>query len=113
MTKAVRASSDVIIRTSNLEQATRFYSQVLGLPLAHSSAQLVGLDAGAFRLYLESGPDHGPVFEFLVPDLRAAKQRLLAAGCTLVEEDPQVPRCYLRDPYGLVFNIAERAPLIA
>jgi len=38
--------------------------------------------------------------------------RVLAAGCALVEEDPAVPKCYLRDPFGLVFNI-EQSPLIA
>jgi predicted enzyme related to lactoylglutathione lyase len=112
MTKAFRASPDVIIRTSKFDEATRFYTQVLGLEVAHSTATLVGLDAGAFRLYLEPGPDHGPVFDFRVPDFRAAKQALLAAGCALVEEDPAVPKCYLRDPFGLVFNI-EQSPLIA
>jgi len=112
MTKAFRASPDVIIRTTKFEEATRFYTQVLGLGIAHSAAALVGLDAGAFRLYLEPGPDHGPVFDFRVPDFRAAKQALLAAGCALVEEDPAVPKCYLRDPFGLVFNI-EQSPLIA
>ena len=80
MTKAFRASPDVIIRTSKFDEATRFYTQVLGLEVAHSTATLVGLDAGAFRLYLEPGPDHGPVFDFRVPDFRAAKEALLAAG---------------------------------
>lgn len=113
MAKAFRASCDVIIRTGKFKEATRFYTQVLGLPVSHSSETLVGLDAGAFRLYVEPGPDHGPVFDFLVPDFQAAKQTLLSAGCTIVEENPAIPRCYLRDPYGLVFNIEQRAPLIA
>jgi hypothetical protein len=39
--------------------------------------------------------------------MQAAKSRLLAAGCTVVEEAPAVPRCYIRDPFGLVFNIEE------
>jgi hypothetical protein len=32
---------------------------------------------------------------------------LLKAGCVVVEEDASVPRCYLRDPFGLVFNLGE------
>jgi hypothetical protein len=32
---------------------------------------------------------------------------LIAAGCDIAEEDPSVPRCYIRDPYGLVFNIEQ------
>jgi hypothetical protein len=27
----------------------------------------------------------------------------------LVEEDPSIPRCYLRDPFGLVFNLGRSA----
>ena len=109
MAAAFRASRDVIIQTANFQAATQFYANVLGLKAAHASGTLVGFDAGAFRLYVESGPDHGPVFDFLVSDFQAAKVALLAAGCTLMEEDVSVPRCYIRDPYGLVFNIEQRA----
>jgi catechol 2,3-dioxygenase-like lactoylglutathione lyase family enzyme len=105
---AFSASRDVIIRTENFAEATRFYGEVLGLPVAYHGDNLVGFDAGSFRLYVEPGPAHGPVFDFLVPDFAAAKGALLAAGCGLVEEDPAVPRCYIRDPHGLVFNIAQR-----
>jgi len=66
---------------------------------------MVGFDTGAIRLYIEKGPPHGPVFDFLTADVPAAKAALLAAGCTLVEEDPDLPRCYLRDPFGVVFNV--------
>jgi len=45
------------------------------------------------------------VFEFLAPDLAAARRRLLAAGCAIEEENSSLPRCYIRDPFGLVFNI--------
>ena len=58
-------------------------------------------------LYVESGKEHGPVFDLLVPDVLAAKSRLLAAGCALIEEDPAVPRCYIRDPYGFTFNVGK------
>jgi catechol 2,3-dioxygenase-like lactoylglutathione lyase family enzyme len=108
-----RASRDVIIRTTNFHAATRFYESVLGLRAAHRSESLVGFEAGAFRLYVEEGPEHGPVFDFLVPDLQAAKAALLSAGCTVLDENPSVPRCYIRDPYGLVFNIEQRPPLLA
>jgi catechol 2,3-dioxygenase-like lactoylglutathione lyase family enzyme len=103
-----RASRDVIIRTQDFEGAKRFYTEVLGLKVAHSEPALIGLDAGSFRLYIEPGPDHGPVFDFLVSDLAAAKSSLLEAGCTLIEENPAIPRCYLRDRYGLVFNLEQR-----
>lgn len=109
MALSFRASRDVIIRTGNFQEATRFYESVLGLPIVSSSESLVGFDAGAFRLYVEKGSMHGPVFDFLVSDVHAAKHALLSAGCTVLEENPIVPRCYIRDPHGLVFNIEQRA----
>jgi catechol 2,3-dioxygenase-like lactoylglutathione lyase family enzyme len=107
MPDSFRASPDVIIRTGQYEEAVRFYESVLGLAVVHRSATLVGFDTGAFRLYVEPGPRHGPVFEFRVPDLEGAKRSLLSAGCAIVEEDASVPRCYIRDPHGLVFNIEQ------
>ena len=65
----------------------------------------MGYDTGSFRLHVEKGSAHGPVFEFLVPEVEPAKRVLLLAGCSVVEEDASVPRCYLRDPFGMVFNL--------
>jgi hypothetical protein len=87
----------------------QFYGSVLGLPIKYQAPTMVGFETGAFRLYVEQGKAHAPVFEFLVPDVEAAKQRLIAAGCAVVEKDPALPRCYLRDPYGLVFNLGQAA----
>jgi catechol 2,3-dioxygenase-like lactoylglutathione lyase family enzyme len=109
MTESFRSSREVILRTEKWSDAVRFYGSVLGLPVAYETASMVGFETGEFRLYVEKGKPHGPVFEFLVPDVQAAKQRLTTAGCTVVEEDPALPRCYLEDPFGLVFNIGQAA----
>jgi catechol 2,3-dioxygenase-like lactoylglutathione lyase family enzyme len=105
----IRSSRDVIIRTENWPQAVRFYEEVLGFAVSSRSPAMIGFETGALKLYIEAGPPHGPVFDFLVADVRATKARLLAAGCTLVEEDPGLPRCYLRDPFGVVFNLGLKA----
>ena|SRR5450432_3068659 len=102
-----RSSRDVILRTPRWSQAVDFYKTVLGFTVTLESETLVGFETGAIRLYVEKGETHGPVFDFLVPDVPAAKARLLAAGCTLVEKDPSVPRCYIRDPHGLIFNVGQ------
>ncbi len=108
MNRPIASTRDVIIQVDSIDAATKFYAEVLGLPVVHRTERLVGIDTGAFKLYIEQGSLPGAVFEFLVPDLAAAKERLVAAGCRIETEDPTVPRCYLRDPFGLVFNIAER-----
>jgi catechol 2,3-dioxygenase-like lactoylglutathione lyase family enzyme len=105
MTTSFRSSSDIIIRTANWDHAVAFYKSTLGFAEVYRSDAMVGFDTGSFRLYVERGDVHGPVFDYLVPDVQAARQQLLAAGCVLVEEDASVPRCYLRDPYGITFNI--------
>jgi catechol 2,3-dioxygenase-like lactoylglutathione lyase family enzyme len=105
MPALVRSSRDIVIRTLEFSRAREFYSRVLGLTVVDESELLLRVDTGAIRLFVESGSPHGPVFDFLVADVQATKAKLLAAGCVLIEEDPSVPRCYLRDPFGLVFNL--------
>jgi catechol 2,3-dioxygenase-like lactoylglutathione lyase family enzyme len=105
-----KSSRDIIIRTKDWAKATKFYGSVLGLPVSHRSETLVGFETGAFCLYVEKGKKHGPVFEFLVPNVQAAKRKMIAAGCTVLEEDPSLPRCYIRDPYGVMFNIGQARP---
>ena len=108
MSVSFRASRDVIIRTEDFAAATQFYETVLKLPVFYRSPSLIGFETVGFRLFVEPGPPHGPVFDFLVPDLEDAKRELVGAGCAVIEENPAVPRCYLRDPHGLVFNIEQK-----
>ena len=107
MSNTFKASRDIIVRTEKWSEALKFYGSVLGLPITHRSETIVGFETGSFCLYVEQGKEHGPVFDFLVPNIQAAKQQLVAAGCTIIEENPAVPRCYIRDPFGVVFNIEQ------
>lgn len=105
---ALQSTRDVMIKVPDVDRAVRFYTEVLGLALTDREPAHAGLETGAFKLFIEQGAEPGPVFEFLVPDLETAWRRLLEAGRRVVEEDPQVPRLYMRDPYGLTFNLARR-----
>jgi predicted enzyme related to lactoylglutathione lyase len=107
MINTFKASRDIIIRTENWPEALKFYGTVLSLPITERSETIVGFDAGAFCLYVERGKEHGPVFDFLVPDIQEAKRQLVASGCTVLEEDPEVPRCCIKDPNGMTFNVGQ------
>ena len=107
MSNPFKASRDIIVRTENWSKALNFYEKVLGFPITERAKTIVGFETGAFCLYVERGKEHGPVFDFLVPDIQEAKRQLVAAGCTIIEENPAVPRCYIKDPYGLVFNVEQ------
>jgi len=103
----MKSTSDVMLRTNDLQEAKRFYNGVLGFPIVTDTERVVGFDTGSIVLYFETGDANGSVFEFEVDDLADAKRGLLEHGCTLVEEDPDLPRCYLRDRFGLLFNITK------
>lgn len=107
MSNTFKASRDIIVRTEKWSEALEFYGSILGLPITERGETIVGFETGAFCLYVERGKEHGPVLDFLVPDIQEAKRQLVAAGCTVIEENPAVPRCYIRDPFGLVFNIEQ------
>jgi len=102
----MNSTRDIIIQVTDMDTAIAFYETVMGLKPFQQSPQLTGFETGNFRLFLEPGSAPAPVFEFAVPDLEEAKARLVDAGCAVVDDNPAIPRCYLRDPFGLTFNIA-------
>jgi predicted enzyme related to lactoylglutathione lyase len=104
----VQSSRDIIIRTEAWTEAIRFYEHALGFAVSSRAEGMVGVETGSFCLYIERGSSHGPVFDFLVSDVPSTRERLVQLGCTVVEENPSIPRCYLRDPYGLVFNLGRK-----
>jgi hypothetical protein len=40
-----------------------------------------------------------------VRNLEEAKKHLVASGCEIVKDEPDFPRCYVKDPYGLIYNL--------
>ena len=42
-----------------------------------------------------------------MPNVQAAKADLVKRGAKVLREEPEVPRCYVRDPFGLTYNLAE------
>jgi hypothetical protein len=55
----------------------------------------------------------GPVFEATVESVEEAKMRLVKNGCTIVKDEPDVPRCDLTDPFGLIYNLTSEKVLCA
>lgn len=102
------STRDVIIQTERLDAAKAFYADALGFQITMNNEHMLGFETGGFQLFVEHGASPQPVFEFEVDDLGEARTKLLALGCTIVEENPSIPRIYLRDPFGLVFNITPR-----
>jgi len=93
------------LQTPDVEGASKFYRDVMGLELVEKTTDNLELKAGQFRFFLDEGPAMGPIMEYVVKDLEAAKLELLHAGCQIVRWDGSGKPCYMKDPFGLLFNV--------
>jgi len=78
----------ISINVQDLQRATAFYRDVLGLPLLFTVPNLAFFDCGGVRLMLSRAEspefDHpSSILYFRVPDLNAAYQRLVERGAKI------------------------------
>ncbi len=106
---ANKFGTDVLIQAEDPQEAARFYVEQLGFEVTEDTPEMVSLLGERINLYIERGPVIGGVLEVSVGDVEDAKRRLVAHGCEIVKDEPDFPRCYVKDPYGLIYNIAESA----
>jgi len=66
---------------------------------------MISLHGKHINLFIEHGPALGPVLEVTVASVEEAKARLTKNGCEIVKDEPDLPRCYIKDPYGLIYNL--------
>jgi hypothetical protein len=45
------------------------------------------------------------VLEVTVDNIEDAKLRLVKNGCDVIKDEPDFPRCYIKDPFGLIYNL--------
>lgn len=97
--------ADILIQAQDPEKAGAFYVENLGFEITDNNPKMIGLHGKNINLFIEPGPTLGPVLEVTVNDVAEARVRLVANGCEIVKDEPDFPRCYLKDPFGLVYNI--------
>ncbi len=102
-----KTSRCVCYQVTDKARAVEFYQQVFGYKLVEVSDQNTELDASPIRLFIDQGPPLGPIMEVVVDNLETARIELLAHGCTEVRWDGRGKPCYLRDPFGICFNVWE------
>jgi len=78
----------IAINVHDLERATAFYRDVLGLPLLFTVPNLAFFDCGGVRLMLSRAEtpefDHpSSILYFRVPDLNASYQKLVERGAQI------------------------------
>ena len=68
---------------------------------------MIGLHGEHINLFIERGPILGPVLEVTVESVEEARLRLTASGCEMVKDEPDFPRCYMKDPFGSIYNLTK------
>jgi hypothetical protein len=66
---------------------------------------MISLHGEHINFFIERGPALGPVLEVTVDNVEEAKLRLVKNGCVIVKDEPDFPRCYIKDPCGLIYNL--------
>jgi catechol 2,3-dioxygenase-like lactoylglutathione lyase family enzyme len=102
---ANRFGTDILIQAPDPEKAALFYVSQLGFEITDNNPKMIGLHGKHINLFIEPGPSLGPVLEVTVDNIVDAKQRLIEEGCEIVKDEPNFPRCYVKDPFGLIYNL--------
>jgi methylmalonyl-CoA/ethylmalonyl-CoA epimerase len=113
----------IAIPVHNVERATAFYRDVLGLRYLFSAGQLSFFDCGGIRIMLDRPEnkefDHpSSILYFSVPDIQAAHQRLLDAGVAIVAPpkiiaampDHDLWMSFFHDTEGNVMSLMSEVP---
>ena len=99
--------TDILIQAKDPMKAASFYVKELGFEITDKNPKMVDLHGPHINLFIEPGPPLGPVLEVTVKSVKEAKARLKKKGCRVVKDEPDFPRCYVKDPYGLIYNLTE------
>jgi catechol 2,3-dioxygenase-like lactoylglutathione lyase family enzyme len=97
--------ADILIQAEDPQKAAAFYVDYLGFKVTDNNPKMIGLHGKNINLFIEPGPALGPVLEVTVDNVAEAKARLVANGCEIVKDEPHFPRCYIKDSFGLIYNI--------
>jgi catechol 2,3-dioxygenase-like lactoylglutathione lyase family enzyme len=97
--------SDILIQAPDPKSAAGFYVGQLGFEITDETPEMISLLGEHINLFIERGPALGPVLEVTVVDVEEVKLRLVKNGCVIVKDEPEFPRCYVRDPFGLIYNL--------
>jgi hypothetical protein len=96
---------DILIQAPDPKTAASFYVEHLDFEITSEEPEMVSLHGRHINLFIERGPALGPVLEVTVDSVEAARRRLVNNGCQVIKDEPDFPRCYVRDPFGLIYNL--------
>jgi catechol 2,3-dioxygenase-like lactoylglutathione lyase family enzyme len=99
--------TDILIQAEDLQKATDFYVKELGFTVTDKNPKMIGLHGKHINLFIEPGTALGPLLGVTVRSVKDVKANLPKKGCKIIKDEPEVPRVYIKDPYGLIYNLTE------
>jgi hypothetical protein len=100
------SSNCVAIHLTDISAAENYYTNVMKFEMVSRTETSVAYDAGSFLLRVNADLNPGPpIPSFPVKDIRAAKEGLIANGCTILLDNGD-SLCF-RDPFGIVYCVSE------
>jgi predicted enzyme related to lactoylglutathione lyase len=97
--------TDILIQAPDPKAAATFYVEQLGFKITGEHDRWIDLHGNHINLFIEEGPALGPVLEVTVDNGEEVKMRIVAAGGKVIKDEPDFPRCYVRDPFGRIYNL--------
>jgi hypothetical protein len=97
--------ADVLIQAQDPKKAARFYVTNLGFEVTDETPDLISIHGTRLNIFIERGEALSPVLEVTVGNVQDAKVRLVQNGCVIIKDEPEFPRCYVKDPFGLIYNL--------
>ncbi|HXM62646.1 MAG TPA: VOC family protein [Terriglobales bacterium] len=103
----------IAINAHDLDRATAFYRDKLGLPLLFTAGKLAFFDCGGVRLMLDVAEkpefDHpSSILYFSVPDIAASHRQLLASGVRFEDEPHMIAKMPDHDLWMTFFRDSEQ-----
>jgi catechol 2,3-dioxygenase-like lactoylglutathione lyase family enzyme len=109
---AISRLGQIAINVHDVDRATAFYRDILGLPLLFTAGSLAFLDCGGVRLMLSRPEkpefDHpSSILYFTVPDIVSAHRQMLSAGVRFEDEPHLIARMPTHDLWMTFFRDPE------
>jgi methylmalonyl-CoA/ethylmalonyl-CoA epimerase len=113
MNIGISGIGQIAINAHDLDRATAFYRDKLGLPLLFTAGKMAFFGCGAVRLMLDVAEklefDHpSSILYFSVPDIAAAHRQMLASGVRFEDEPHVIAKMPDHDLWMTFFRDSEK-----
>lgn len=89
------------------DKIVKYYKEIFGLEIIKEDTDTAEIAGDPIRFFIDKAEPRELILEFIVEDLEAAREHLNASGCRVIRWEGKGKTCYMRDPFGTLFNLWE------